>query len=342
MSPHQDPSDALLARYIDGDCTAAERHDIEAQLGRSPSLGQRVAELRVLLASEPRPATWNADRIWSALITHRRAARVFAVPREKHAFSFSIAAALLVLVGGGAVWLRTHSREAPVPSALDAADGHYTTSRSQYATITLTDGSRVTLAPESRLTVPASFGEASRSLSLEGEAIFDVRHDAARPFRVRVRRAVIQDIGTRFDLREYSDDAAVTVAVVEGAASLERLRSDSVTRDAHTAKDVVLHPGQVGRMDARGTLSSASDPRLSRYFAWARGRLVFVAQPLPDVLRTIGRWYDLEIHADDPLLARRVTAEFSTQTPSEIVDALAIAVNATVERRGRVVTLRSK
>jgi ferric-dicitrate binding protein FerR (iron transport regulator) len=64
---------------------------------------------------------------------------------------------------------------------------------------------------------------------------------------------------------------------------------------------------------------------------------------LPEVLATIGRWYDLDIRVPDPALASRlVTAEFSTQSAGEMINALAIAMDASVERHARVVTLRPK
>ena len=68
-----------------------------------------------------------------------------------------------------------------------------------------------------------------------------------------------------------------------------------------------------------------------------------MSRPLPEVLATIGRWYDLDVRVPDTTLASRlVTAEFSTQSADEMIRALAIAMDATVERHGRVVTFRAK
>src|ERR1019366_1973328 len=58
---------------------------------------------------------------------------------------------------------------------------------------------------------------------------------------------------------------------------------------------------------------------------------------------TIGRWYDLDVRVPDARLARRlVTAEFSRQSASEMIAALAVAMDATVEREGRAITLRPR
>ena len=72
----------------------------------------------------------------------------------------------------------------------------------------LADGSRVVLGPDSRLTVPADFGSGARAVELEGDGYFDVRHDAAKPFAVRVGQALVEDVGTTF--RVESDDGNAT------------------------------------------------------------------------------------------------------------------------------------
>lgn len=296
---------------------------------------------------EPKRDEWNVDALWSRVRARTvdaagdRARRVeppVAAPGFPHRLGrYAAAASLLIIAGAGAliVRARTHSGE-PAP-------GLYRTSRGQYATIRLTDSSEVTLAPESRLTISARFADGERELSLGGEAIFSVRHDAARPFRVRAGNALVEDIGTRFDLRAYPGDAGVTVAVVEGSVRLGAARDDSAGASARAAHGIVLASGQVGTLDERGNASIARAARASGYLGWASGTLAFENRPLPEVLRTIARWHDLDIRAGDARLARRlVTAEFSRQSVREMIDALAIAMDATVERNGRVVTLRPR
>ena len=105
----------------------------------------------------------------------------------------------------------------------------------------------------------------------------------------------------------------------------------------------MLASGDVGTLDRQGKAAAERGTRVSSYFDWVNGRLSFVDRPLPDVLLTIGRWYDLDIRVADARLARRlVNAELSRQTPAELIDALAIAMDATVERSGRVITLRPR
>lgn len=352
MRPDTGPSDLEIAKYVAGECGPAEERAMDARIAESPALGERVARMRRVLGGDGADASADADRLWADFaaraehIARIEGGRPTARRRVRAAFDDSrharaATAAAVVILAGAALWFATRPPAAAPPVVEEP--GHYRTSRGQYATIQLTDGSRVTLAPESRLTIPAAFERGARDVALEGEAIFSIAHDTARPFRVHTRGARIEDIGTRFDLRAYPADREVIVAVVEGAVTLGRDRADSSGAPRAPAEGVVLHRGDLGSLDTSGRAFTRHGARVSDYVAWANGRLVFVARPLPEVLATIGRWYDVDVQVPEAGLATRlVTAQFSTQSPGEMIDALAIAVDARIERKGRVVTLRAK
>lgn len=296
---------------------------------------------------EPTPESWDVDAAWRRVRPRTVAATGSggqrarpAAPLRRWIVTYA-AAVVLVVVGAATVLVRLNKM--PADSTPDPRPGQYSTSRAQYATIRLADGSEVTLAPESRMTVAARFADGVREISLDGEAIFSVRHDAAHPFRIRARGVLIEDVGTRFDLRAYAGDASVTVAVAEGSVSLSAARSNSPPAAVKPDQAIVLGRGDVGIVDSQGNTSTERRVRVSSYLDWANGRLSFVDRPLEDVLRTIGRWYDLDVRVTDARLKnRRVTAEFSPQSSAEMIDALAVATDATVERDGRVITLRPR
>ena len=90
-------------------------------------------------------------------------------------------------------------------------------------------------------------------------------------------------------------------------------------------------------------MTTARGAALADYLAWADGSLHFANVPLPEVLRAIGRWYDLDVRVEGhALAARSITAEFSLRSSDEMVRALALAVDARVMRSGRAVILRPK
>lgn len=350
MTANWVPTDEQLARFVHDDCSSEESSAIHSWLASSPDHARRLESVRHLVTPQA-AIRWNVDGMWSQVRAGTvGAAQPGSLPRmprrraPRIAFAGSswrtpMAASILLGLIGVAGWLGQRS---PTPAPVTAVpDVVYQTKRGQTATVQLTDGSRVRLAPDSRLAIPADFGGSLRELTLEGEAEFDVQHDAARPFRVRTSTTVTEDIGTRFSVRAYRGEARVAVAVAEGAVTLARRASSPAP--GTQASGVLLRAGELGTLDNTGDVAVSQGAAAHRALAWTKNQLVFVKQPLPDVLATIARWYDLEIRVADPSVAAHlVTAEFTTQSADEMLQALAIAVEATVERHGRRITLRMR
>jgi len=230
-----------------------------------------------------------------------------------------------VLVGGALLY------RSLMPSR-PAAPREYATARGQRAEFRLKDGTRIVLSVASRLRVPADYGTRERSLYLEGEAYFDVRHDPGRRFVVHTAHAATEDLGTRFDVRSYEGDSTVQVVVAEGRVAL-RAR----------AADTLVTPGQLGVATAGGALVVRDRVDVDRYLGWTTGRLSFDNTPLSDALPQLGRWYDLDLRlADRSLASLPLTATFKNQTTTQVLDLVAQALGLRLERDGRVVTFYRK
>jgi transmembrane sensor len=366
-SPHLDearlmynrpaPTDAELARYLTDECAVLEARSIEGWLAEDDANRARLAELRIIW-NAPRAGTHlNTDALWSrvrarttSMDDRARSTRLAnAQPRRARA-SFelrkaaTVAAGMIVVVGGvlAISQMQTRSGTAARSEAVTAAPRarEYSTGRGEHVTIQLSDGSRATLAPLTRLRILPGFGTATRDVELRGEAILDVAHDASRPFRVHTSTAVAQDLGTRFDIRAYTEESTVTVAVAEGAVSLGRTADSTPTTGARVAEGVVIRAGSLGRLDGRGRVTTREALHLPDYFGWTSGNLAFNDMALEDVQHTLERWYAVRVLVDDPALrSRRLTARFEGQSVHSIVNALAITLDADAQWRGAVVTL---
>ena len=349
--PPETPTDEHLFRFVAELCSAAERAAVEAWLRNDPANGRRFDDIRrIWAASRPAPSR-DVDRMWTRLRaevelaappasagglpaadrTPPRIARLSA-----RTFPAATWAAAVVLLAAGTAIVASLSRTEP-PARAAAAAHTYATGPAQTANVHLRDGTRVVLAPQSRLTVPDAFGGNERLVELDGQAFFDVVHDNAHPFRAHAKGAVAQDIGTRFDMRAYADEPGVAVIVASGAVTLGRFAADSGSR---AAEGVVVRRGERGRTDGPGGATTVDRVPLS-LVDWTDGRLSFAKAPLAEVARTIGRWYGLDVRVPDAALrARLITADFDTQSPKEMVGALATAVGGTVVQDGRTLTIR--
>lgn len=345
------PSDTLLTEYLAGYSADADACAVERWLTEDPANRARLEELQLLWQTPWPPVAADVETMWAELRDTVRAERprptssrrLFQMDRPSRWRMPIVAAAAALLVAGGSLVILHVVRDTATFSATSMRE--YTTPRGQRATFQLPDGTRLILAAKSRLRLPADYGYGAREVSLDGEAYFEVVHDSARPFRVRAKGAVVEDLGTRFDVRAYAEDSAVAVAVAEGVVALGRADvSASAERWAgDVAQGVVLRQGELGILTPHGQVTTVTGATTDTYFAWTNGRLRFVETPLPEVLRSVGRWYDLDVRIGDPALdARTVTAEFTAQSPDDLVLALALALDARVHRSGTIVMLYPK
>ncbi len=332
-----------LERYFAGECDPREAAEVRRWLEAHPARRDIAAALALALArtdaiasgDAPSP-TWDIDSAWTAM---RRAST--ASPRARGArpwprgigqsagrawhTSIALTAAVVVAAGTAVVW-----RLASIASSQPARE--FATPAGARAMLTLRDGTRLTLGPASRLRVPPDFGSATRSVDLNGEALFAVRHDARHPFVVRTAHVQVRDVGTIFGVRAYTDDATERVAVAEGA----------VTVGDGTVRGISLAARDVAVVDSLKRIELYHAVDLSPDLAWAQGRLVFRDTPLREVARDLGRAFDLTINiADSTLAARPVTAAFGDDPVDEVLDAITRAVGASYQQTGRHVLIKS-
>lgn len=161
--------------------------------------------------------------------------------------------------------------------------------------IILEDSTVVWLNSESTLSYPEVFSVSERRVRVTGEAYFDVKPDAKRPFYVETDEQVVRVYGTTFNVRAYADDPYICTTLEHG--------SISITRTEAPSGEVRLSPGHqalLSREDSKLNMRVV-DPQVIT--GWRNGRFVFENQPLASIMRDLARWYDFEYEFEDPGLA---------------------------------------
>jgi transmembrane sensor len=177
----------------------------------------------------------------------------------------------------------------------------------------LPDGSRVWLNAGTSLQYPEKLATGARTVDLSGEAYFEVASDAARPFLVRTRDAVVQVLGTRFDVRSYPEEGFCRTTVMEGAVQVSHGDERAMLRagDQAEVKDFHLSGPAIA-------ISSGVDS--GRVTDWTRGFINFHDEDLTAVLAALSRAYDMDIVLDGPMPETRFFGSFSLQeSPEDIV-----------------------
>lgn len=150
----------------------------------------------------------------------------------------------------------------------------------------LGDGTQVWLNSKSTLQFPTEFESHHRFVKLEGEAYFDVTSNRDRPFFVENKKQLIKVLGTRFNVSCYPDEDEVITALYEGKVEVE---------DKIHNKKVDLVPGEVLHLGSslRATKKERGD--ISKFNAWTNGLFSFSETPFEEVMKTVSRWYNVEV-----------------------------------------------
>lgn len=328
MTPATPPDWDAIARYLSGECTAEEAAEIRAWLDANPGDRELVERLNGAAAVD---VAADVDVEAALARVHQRMSDT---PRPHLTLdrggAQSSRSARMVMIGGlvaaAAAAVMFIANRRPAATSQPAAARTVATTVGQRDSVLLADGSRVILGPQSRLEVPVGYGQSTRTVSLTGDAYFDVRHDVAKPFQVRASGALIEDVGTTFTVESDAGEAT-TVAVVSGSV---RLRAD---RPSST--DVLLAAGD------RGSIDQAGQPRAQRHAvrdedtAWLSGRLAFRDASLARVAAEIERWYGVKILVTDSALrAQHITTSFEGESVDQALRILGLTMGAKIERRG--------
>lgn len=354
-TPSSPPDWDALARLAAGESTDAEAAELRAWLAAHPEDAALFETLtgavaRVESAESARPVDVEAalarvhermDEPIAPTVVHplpnRGTSRVRVQSGPRWAIvGFAAAAAAAILIVGTRGRGADEARSAGALATL-AAGAERATPVGSLDSLRLADGTRVVLAPGSRLTVAADYGRDRRDVTLDGAAWFSVRHDAARPFTVRAGEAIVRDIGTEFSVRTDGLVSArgVAVVVTEGAVALRPAAASGDT-------GVVLAAGDRGELTAEGRVVAERGGAAADELSWTRGRLAFRDAPLALVRADLRRWYGVELLVEDPALAaRRFTGDAVEGEPvARVLERIALAIGGEVSRRGDTVVLR--
>ena len=238
--------------------------------------------------------------------------------------------------------------------SVEIAKGEYTIEapKGGKSVMTLSDGSKVWLNAGSSLLFDKNFGEQNRKLSLQGEAYFEVAHDAQHPFLVETSGITIAALGTAFNVKAYPDDDQIETTLVEGSVRIET-NAQSKTRTA----PVVLEPNQkvvfykdrqslsvqtnvtdnaapAGKQKSDAVaLQSFSKIELSKDVdvalstSWKDKRWMVQSERLGVFATTIERKYDVVMVFEDPKLGDyRISATLEEETIEQLLNAIRLTV----------------
>ncbi|MEX0599943.1 MAG: FecR domain-containing protein, partial [Rhodothermales bacterium] len=274
-----------------------------------PFFGSLMEMKRLEDARRDRPSEEAAQRVWARVDDATRSTRIrpdrSAVRRSDRRTPrwvwLSAAAAVLAFAVVTMLTLRTP--EPVLVARAGAASIEFTTE----------DGSLVTLRAHSdlyRLDAP----DAGARYRLEGEAFFDVTERSTGTFAVEAGTAVVEVLGTRFNLSTWSGETSVY---------LEEGRIRFV--HAASGREVVLQPGQSSRTITDGVLDPMDDVP-DMHVDWLAGAIEFDQQPVRVVAAELEQHYDIAIEIPDTMADETLSGRVLLGSVEESLEDLGLAL----------------
>ncbi|OKZ07551.1 MAG: anti-sigma factor [Bacteroides oleiciplenus] len=152
----------------------------------------------------------------------------------------------------------------------------------EYALV-LSDGTKVHLNSMSSLRFPVTFGAGARVVELEGEAYFEVSK-TGQPFLVNTKGVQVEVLGTTFNISAYPDEEYQATLV-----------NGSVKVNAEKSGSLILKPSQQATLSVGSNSMQVRTVDTSFYTSWVEGKIHFKDQRLEDIMKTLSRWYDMEV-----------------------------------------------
>lgn len=299
----------LFEKYLAGDATAEERESLLRQLHADEQLGGWLrADIEFAEGGMPEPIR---ERILNNV--YARTQRPLISRR-----CWSIAAVMLILIISGALgWtlfgIQNQNQKSPITDHQSPII--VTTGIGEHSRVTLPDGTALTL--NALTTVCYNLSDGQRRVSVDGEAFFEVARDEAHPFVVTANDMTVTCLGTSFDVRNYSDEANISVV----------LRDGKVRVNAQDA-DLTMEPGSRVLMDRQTLALTKHTVTPSDYTAWLNGEIKYNDQTFEEIAAELSRNYNIDlVITSDELKQERFTGYLGRASLRNILDVMSLAAD---------------
>ncbi|NJI71999.1 DUF4974 domain-containing protein [Sphingobacterium kitahiroshimense] len=165
--------------------------------------------------------------------------------------------------------------------------------KGKHMEVLLADGSIALINSMSQFKFPMIFSDDNRGTELVGEGYFEVAHNKEKRFLVKTPNQLIQVFGTKFNVRNYLDEEAVSTALFEGKVSVKVLEGDRI------GSERMLRPGE--QLDIEKNHMQIKQQAIvdhDEILGWTTGKFIYNNTPLKIMLKDLTRWYNVEVDWD--------------------------------------------
>lgn len=199
--------------------------------------------------------------------------------------------------------------------------------------IVLPDGSKVELNSGSKLQFEPAFRSEKRVVTLDGEAFFQVAHQASRPFIVRTSKLDVEVLGTVFNVSSYANEAEITTF----------LKSGKVRIKTENGQQVMLEPSQAADFNKESGKIKVVDLNSTYLVDWTRGLLTMKDETIESLSKKLERKFNVSIlFGDEEVKTHRYTGSIKDEELDTILEALKFSSSVSYTKQEGQLILYSK
>lgn len=171
-------------------------------------------------------------------------------------------------------------------------------------TVSLPDGTLVTLNSGSSIVYNHDFGIFDRKVELKGEGYFEVAKDLGKPFSVHVDKMTVEVTGTTFNVNAYDDEEYILVSLLEGRVNLSNGRGVTMA----------LYQNEVASFNRRSGQFTKKHAEVKNSTDWVNGGFTFENTPFTTIAHRLERKFNIRIIIESERLKKQYyTATFSAE-----------------------------
>lgn len=324
----------IISKYLSGEMSAAEKLAFEKLIDSNPEYAEIVSasnkDLGLIQEVNEIQQQFNVDSAWSAVRSNlsdpkqnntSTAVPLFSLQNTRKLIQ--IAAMLVITIGLGFASYHIYTNQlAPYQSISSELN-------ESGKSITLADGSVMTLNGKSELVYEKSFSGNERRVKLTGEAFFTIAKNPAKPFIISVGNAEVKVLGTSFNVNASNKHVEVLVETGKVQFSIAKKPNNKI----------ILEKGDFGVL--QDDLLEKTIQKDENYLSWKTQLMVFKAMNLQDVAKVINRTYQVNIEFNDTAIQNLPITTSFNQTPlTDVLENLCRPYNLTYEKNGHQILLK--
>ena len=318
----------LLAKYLSNEVNSLEKLEVETWISQSAENREELEQSRKMLDNID--AFYKAERFdsevaWNKLRAKINPAQLTVIKRKSigkevisRFYKYAAIIVFAVLLGSAGFYIGFRNKVTEVYSEIISPENQVV---NEYI---LPDGSVVALNSNSKLVFPKHFKGDTREVTLYGEAFFDVKPNAEKPFIITAGNAQVKVVGTSFNVSAYPGNETVEVVVTTGKVQVTNKNAEALA-DANL---VYLIPGEKGTLFTKSSILEKSQNSNLSYLAWKTRDFTFNDIPLNEVFQCLEKTYHVKIQVTDPKLNDlKLNAQFDKKPIDFILNVVGLTFN---------------